>query len=79
MLKLDEIVAVIADTGVIADMSAFDPKATFEDNGVDSLDTYTVLMALEEKSGVSLENVDLEHVNSAVLVHAYINEESSKS
>lgn len=71
-MTLDQVIAVIAETGVKPDMNTFDPEKSFELNGIDSLDTYTVLLALEEATGVSLEEVPLEEVNSAKALQAYI-------
>lgn len=71
-MTLDEVVAVIVESGVIAGVEGFDSDKTFEANGIDSLDTYTILLALEEKTGLELEGVPLEEINSAKTVHAYI-------
>jgi acyl carrier protein len=71
-MTLEDVIAAIAETGVKPDMENFDPEKTLEDNGIDSLDTYTILLALEEKTGVQLEEVDLEKVNSAKTLLAYI-------
>jgi len=76
-MNLKEVVAIIAETGVKADMDNFDVDKTLEENGIDSLDTYTILLALEENSGVSLEELDLEKVNTANLLQAYIKEKSA--
>ncbi|MCW9044081.1 MAG: acyl carrier protein [Pseudopelagicola sp.] len=76
-MTLDEVVATIAETGVKPDMEDFDPEKTLELNGIDSLDTYTILLALEEKSGVALEEVDLETINSAKALQAYIAENAA--
>lgn len=71
-MTLDDVIAVIAETGVVPQMDTFDSKKSFEDNGVDSLDTYTILLALEEKSGLALEEVPLEEINTAEALHAFI-------
>ena len=72
-MNLNDIIAVIAETEVIGSMENFDTTKTFEENGVDSLDTYTILLALEEKTGLQLEAVPLEDINTAEAVLAYIN------
>ena len=59
-MTLNDVIAIIAETGVKPDMENFDAERSFEENGIDSLDTYTILLALEEKTGVALEEVDLE-------------------
>lgn len=71
-MTLDDVVAVIAETGVVPQMDNFETKKSFEENGVDSLDTYTILLALEEKTGLTLDVVPLEDINSAEAVHAFI-------
>lgn len=71
-MTLDEIREIIAKTGVVPDMDAFDPEKSFEDNGVDSLDTYTILLALEEETGHSLEGVPLEKIASARALHDHV-------
>jgi acyl carrier protein len=73
-ITLEDVVAIIAETGVKADMENFDVDKTFEVNSIDSLDTYTILLALEEKTGVQLEEVELEKLNTAKLLQAYIQE-----
>lgn len=71
-MTLDEVVGVIVETGVVPNNKGFDAIKTFEENGVDSLDTFTILLALEEKTGLNLEEVPLEEINSAKALHAYI-------
>jgi len=73
-MELKDVLAVIAETGVKADIENFDVDKTLEENGIDSLDTYTILLALEEKAGVQLEDVELEKVNTVKLLHTYIKE-----
>lgn len=45
-MTLNEVISAIIETGVVPDADTFDATKTFEDNGVDSLDTYTILLAL---------------------------------
>lgn len=71
-MDINDVIAVIAETGVKSDMDAFDPEKSFDENGIDSLDTFTILLALEEKTGVALEGVSLDEVNSAATLQAYI-------
>lgn len=73
-MTLEEVLAVIAETGVKTDMENFDVDKTLEENGIDSLDTFTILLALEERAGVQLEDADLDQVNTAKLLLTYIKE-----
>lgn len=79
MITNDQVRDVIEETGVVPDMAALDDTKSLEENGVDSLDTYTVLFALEEKFGVSLEKVDMEKVASVDLMVAYLNAHGATS
>lgn len=71
-MTLEDVIATIAETGVKPDMENFNAERSFEENGIDSLDTYTVLLALEEKTGVALEEVDLEKIKTASALHQYV-------
>lgn len=72
-MTIEDMIVVITETGVNLDMDNFDADKTFEENNIDSLDIYTILLALEEKTGLSLEEVPLDKVNSAKTLLAYIN------
>ena len=73
-LKLDDVLNVIKKTKVVPNFAGFNPANTFEENGVDSLDTYTIILALEEEFGVELEDVELENIDTAEKVFGYISE-----
>ena len=49
------IVEIIASTGIIYDVEKYDPKKTFLENNIDSLDVFTILLLLEEKLGVKFD------------------------
>ena len=44
----ESIIKIIASTGVIYNIDIFDPKKTFKENNIDSLDVFTILLSLEE-------------------------------
>lgn len=71
-MKLEDVLRVIKNTNVVPKFDNFNPAASFEENGVDSLDTYTIILALEEEFGVGLEDEELENIDSAEKVFAYI-------
>lgn len=71
-MKLENVLNVIEKTNVVPNFSNFNPGSSFEENGVDSLDTYTIILALEEEFGVGLEDEELENIDTAEKVFAYI-------
>lgn len=54
----DELLDLIAQE-VLVDRDKLNPQATFETLGIDSVDTVSVLFAVEEKYGVRLETTEL--------------------
>ena len=51
-MNSESIVEIITSTGVIYNMEKFDPKKTFKENNIDSLDVFTILLSLEDKLGI---------------------------
>lgn len=61
---LERLQAVIADK-LSVEVSEVKPEATFrEDLGADSLDLFEVVMGIEEEFGISIENEDLEKIQT---------------
>lgn len=73
MIDLREIVEIIAATGVVEDMAGFDPVKSWKENGVDSLDVMTLLLAIEEKKQIKISEAEADRVVSAVDLVAVIN------
>ncbi len=69
---LERLQAVIADK-LSVEVSEITPEATFrEDLGADSLDLFEVVMGIEEEFGISIENEDLEKIQTVGDALAYI-------
>lgn len=75
-MTLDDIIKVIENTKVVPNFSEFNPDAPLADNGVDSLDTYTIILALEEEFAVGLDDVEIEEIDSAAKIYNYIKSHS---
>ncbi len=69
---LERLQAVIADK-LSVEVSEVTPEATFrEDLGADSLDLFEMVMGIEEEFGISIENEDLEKIQTVGDALAYI-------
>ena len=66
LASIEQLTAIVAETGYVDDMSAFNPGASFGDNGIDSLDVMTLLLNIEEKMGVKFND---EEYNSFVCLN----------
>lgn len=73
MITVDKIVEIISTTGVVEDMKSFDPNKTFKENGVDSLDVFTILLAVEERLAVKFSNEEAENLNSVLQISELLN------
>jgi acyl carrier protein len=56
MATIEQLTEIISETGFVDDMASFDPNASFSDNGIDSLDVMTVLLKIEESTGVEFSD-----------------------
>jgi acyl carrier protein len=48
-MNRESIIEIIKSTGVIYNIEKVDSKKTFQENNIDSLDVFTILLSLEEK------------------------------
>ena len=59
-----QVVALVAQSGAVQDMDRFDPAKSFNENGVDSLDVYTILLTVEEHLGIKFSDAESAMLNS---------------
>jgi acyl carrier protein len=65
MFTIEQVIESIAGTGVVQDIAKFDPVQTFKENGVDSLDVFTIFLAVEEDLNVKFSEEDSIAIKSA--------------
>lgn len=73
MVTVEKIVEIIAESGGIKDVQTFNPEKSFKENGVDSLDVYTILLAVEEKLGVNFTDDETDRIRSVADVAKLLN------
>lgn len=66
MITIEQILEIISSSDVVEDMSNFDPAKTFKENGVDSLDVFTVLLAVEERFEVKFTESESDAIRTAM-------------
>ncbi len=64
MPSRSELIALAVNTGFVPDPGSFDADKTFAQNGIDSLDTMTVLLAIEEAVGAKFSESELAAIHS---------------
>lgn len=73
MVEITKVLEIIATSGLVDDMSKFDPNKTFRENGVDSLDVFSIFLAVEEQLGIKFSNEEVERIDSVVQMVEAIN------
>lgn len=48
MVSIEQLLRIVASSGLADDIGRFDPARSFKDNGIDSLDVMTLLLGVEE-------------------------------
>ncbi|ADJ65678.1 MULTISPECIES: acyl carrier protein [Herbaspirillum] len=73
MVTTETIINIIKESGLAQDISAFDPEKTFKQNGIDSLDVFTVLLTIEEQLNVKFSEQESNEIRSAADIVKLIN------
>ena len=67
-----EIVEIIKNAGVAANVDALDHNALLQENGVDSLDMANILLSMEEKYGTKIPDEDVPKLQSIQAMAEYL-------
>lgn len=73
MVELKTLADLIAKLEVVPDISRFDSNKSFRDNGIDSLDVMTVLLAVEENYDIKISEEESLRINSPAQLLGVIN------
>ena len=69
----EEVMQIIMDAGVAADLSKIDDSTSLTEAGVDSLDMANVLLGLEERYGIKISDDDAVQLDSVNAIVNYLN------
>jgi len=64
MTDIAKLTQIVANTGLVDDMSRFDSALPFSENGIDSLDVMTLLLAIEEDQGIKFSEDEFADIRS---------------
>lgn len=71
MLKEEQIRKAIAGANQRVDWMTLDKNITFDDLGIDSLDQFDIIIAVQEASGREIPDEDISDLNSIATIEAY--------
>jgi acyl carrier protein len=69
-----ELRELIARIDTVADLKKLTDTTRFRDAGADSLDFYNLIVAIDEEYGITIDDSDLEQVNTLEKLAKYLNE-----
>jgi acyl carrier protein len=72
-IEAGEIIAIIKNGGILADVTIEKKELSFKTLGIDSLDMYNILMQIEEHYQVKIPDEDIERLSSITALVAYLN------
>lgn len=64
MITLERLQEIVISTGIQVEGNEIDPAKTFVQNGIDSLDTMTLLLNIEEATGLKFSEEEVEGIKS---------------
>ncbi|MDQ2149847.1 phosphopantetheine-binding protein [Alcaligenaceae bacterium C4P045] len=64
MTDIASLTNIVATTGLVDDMSRFDSALPFSENGIDSLDVMTLLLAIEENQNIKFSEDEFADIRS---------------
>lgn len=73
MVSEEKIVEIISSTDVVDEMSQYEISKSFKENGIDSLDVFTIFLAVEEQLGVKFSETESTSVKSVPEMVALLN------
>jgi acyl carrier protein len=64
MLTLEKLQEIVVTTGIELKDHAIAPEKSFQENGIDSLDTMTLLLNIEEATGLKFTEEEVESIKT---------------
>lgn len=64
MITLEKLQEIVIATGIDVQPGGIDPAKSFHENGIDSLDTMTLLLNIEEASGLKFSEEEVEQIKT---------------
>lgn len=68
----DEIRVIVKETESSTDVAQLDESMNFSEAGIDSLETFNILLGVEEKFGITIPEEESEELNSISEIIAYL-------
>ena len=65
MYKIETVLEIIFNSDVLDNAGKFNPDLSFKENGIDSLDIFTILLAIEERLNIKFSENETIQIKSA--------------
>jgi len=71
-VSASDIRTIIEGSNIVKNMSSLQDGTTFRDAGVDSLDVFSILLAVEEHYGIKIPDEELDSLNCIEAIASYL-------
>ena len=68
----EEVMTIVKGVGVSADISGITPDMSLRKAGIDSIEMFTVLLAIEEKFAIKIPDADVEGLDTVNNIVRYL-------
>ena len=68
----EQIMTLVKGVGISADISGITPDMRLRESGVDSIEMFTVFLALEEKFGIKIPDADVDKLDTVNNIVRYL-------
>lgn len=73
-IEIDQIIAAVKKNSSMLEVEKLTETANLREIGVDSLDMFSILLSLQETSGIEIPDEDIDGLNSVKSIHQYFSD-----
>jgi acyl carrier protein len=68
----EEVMAIVKGVGIAADISGITANMSLRKAGIDSIEMFTIFLALEEKFGIKIPDADVDRLDTVTNIVSYL-------
>ena len=77
MISSEQIIQILIKSEALTESSGIKPDSLFADHGIDSLDIFSLLLDVQEQTGVEISDDDVDGFTSINAILDYINKSTA--
>lgn len=69
----EDVIIAVRDANVVSDPEKIRDDVNLEDQGIDSLGVFSIILLLQEKYDIEIPDSDIDQLNSVTIIVDYLN------